>query len=161
MTDQLHTSALVLGIVIGIQPLVELLLMPVAARQADRFDPLLVLTLGTIFGVAACVTFAIGGSATAMFVGQVLNAVMWACLAALGVSIAQQLYPDAVATASGLYSGGLTLAWAVGGAVGAVGVAMLGLPGVFYVPAAFIVLAVVGLFLMWRQPSVRARLSTP
>ena len=161
MTEQLHSSALVLGLVIAVQPLLEVALMPVAARLADRYDALIVLVVGAVFGVAAGVTFATGTTATAMFAGQILNAIMWACLAGLGVSIAQQLYPVAVATASGLFTGAIMLAFAVGGAVGGLGVTMLGLPGVFYIPAVFTAVAVVGLSLLWRRPAVRASLSTP
>ena len=161
MTEQLHSSALALGLVIAVQPLLEVALMPVAARLADRYDALIVLVVGAAFGVAAAVTFATGSTATAMFAGQILNAIMWACLAGLGVSIAQQLYPIAVATASGLFTGAIMLAFAVGGAVGGLGVTMLGVPGVFYIPSVFTAVAVVGLSLLWRRPAVRAALSTP
>lgn len=115
MTEQLHSSALALGLVIAVQPLLEVALMPVAARLADRYDPLIVLVIGTVFGVAAALTFASGATATAMFAGQILNSIMWACLAGLGVAIAQQLYPVAVATASGLFTGAIMLAFALGG----------------------------------------------
>ena len=160
LTDQLHASALALGAVIAVQPLLELVLIPVAARLADRFDPLIVMTIATVFGVAAGLTFSLGGSTPAMFIGQVLNSVMWAALAGLGVSIAQQLYPERVATASGLFSGGVMLAFAVGGAVGALGVVGLGLPGIFVVPAVFCAVALVGLGLLWRHPGVRVSWST-
>ena len=161
MTEQLHSSALTLGLVIAVQPLLEIAVMPVAARMSDRFGTLPILIIGGVFGVAAYLTYATSSSATGMFAGQVLTAVLWGCLASLGVTIAQQLYPGGVATASGLFTGAIMLAAAAGGAIGGFGVTVLGLPAVFVIPAAFTAAAVVGLTLLWRRPAVRAAVSPP
>jgi len=161
MTEQLRSSALTLGLVIAVQPLLEIAVMPVAARLSDRFGTLPILIIGGVFGVAAYLTYAASSSATGMFAGQVLTAVLWGCLASLGVTIAQQLHPGGVATASGLFTGAIMLAAAAGGAIGGFGVTVLGLPGVFVIPAAFTAAAVVGLTLQWCRPAVRAAVSPP
>ena len=95
--------------------------------------------------------FAVSSTVTGLFVGQVLMAGLWAALGALGVTIAQHLYPEAVGTASGLFMSAITVGAAVGGLIGALGVARLGLPEVFYLPAALSRVATVGLVVLQRR----------
>ena len=151
MADDLHLRDEVRGAVIAVQPLLELALMPFFARAADRFGPLRVLGFGTGLGVGANLAYATSSSVTGLFVGQLLTAGLWAALAGLGVTIAQHLYPEAVATASGLFMSSISLGAAAGGLIGALGVAQLGLPGVFYVPAVLSALATVGLVVLTRR----------
>ena len=63
MHDDLGLPAVVSGAVIGIQPLVELLLMPVAVVVARRIGIMRLMVLGAAFGVAANLCFALTGSA--------------------------------------------------------------------------------------------------
>ncbi|GAA1568511.1 hypothetical protein GCM10009789_22410 [Kribbella sancticallisti] len=136
MADQLHLSDSMRGAVIGIQPLLELLLLPVVARLADRFGALPVMTGGAALGLAGNLAYATSGSVGMLFLGQALTAGLWACVGALGVSIAQRLYPEGVATASGVFLSAIPVSSAIGGAIGGLGVAAIGLPHVFFVPAA-------------------------
>ncbi|MFI6826526.1 MFS transporter [Kribbella sp. NPDC050241] len=135
MAEQLHVSDSVRGAVIGVQPLLELLLLPVVARLADRFGPMLVMTGGAALGLAGNLAYATSTSVGGLFLGQALTAGLWACVGALGVSIAQQLYPEGVGTASGIFLSAIPLGSAVGGTIGGIGVAAIGLPHVFFVPA--------------------------
>ena len=86
---------------------------------------------------------------------------LWAALGALGVSIAQHLYPEAVATASGLFMSAITVGAAAGGLMGGFGVARLGLPEVFFLPAALSAVAVVGLVVLERRLRVPAPVVSP
>ena len=70
------------------------------------------------------------------------------------MTIAQHLYPEAVATASGLFLSSITVGAAAGGLIGALGVARLGLPGVFYLPAVLSTVATLGLVLLARRVPV-------
>ncbi|MEV5967540.1 MFS transporter [Kribbella sp. NPDC051952] len=142
MAEQLHTSDAMRGAVIGIQPLLELLLLPLVARLADRFGPLRIMTVGAALGLGGNLAYATSTSVSGLFLGQALTAGLWACVGALGVSIAQQLYPEGVGTASGIFLGTIPLASAIGGAIGGLGVAAIGLPHVFFLPAALTTLAV-------------------
>jgi SET family sugar efflux transporter-like MFS transporter len=151
MADELHVPDQVRGAVIAVQPLLELALMPFFARLADRVGPLPMLVVGTALGTGANLAFATSSTVSGLFVGQLLTAGLWAALGALGVTIAQHLYPEAVATASGLFMSAITLGAAAGGVIGALGVAGLGLPQVFYLPAAFSAVATVGLALLARR----------
>jgi SET family sugar efflux transporter-like MFS transporter len=126
MNSQLHFTPALSGAVIGIQPLVELALMPG-------------------FGVAANLCFAFTGTAAGLFTGQVLMGGVWGVFASLGIVVAQRLLPTAVATASAIFISSTALSSALGGLAGGLGAAWVGLPLVFLVPAVFALTAVVGL----------------
>jgi len=151
MAEQLHVSDSVRGAVIGIQPLLELLLLPVVARSADRFGPLGVMTVGAALGVGGNLAYALSDSVGGLFLGQALTAGLWACVGALGVTIAQRLYPEGVGTASGVFLGAIPLASAIGGTIGALGVAAIGLPHVFFIPAALTTLSTVAFGVLARS----------
>ena len=151
MDQQLHLDPALRGAVIGSQPLAEFCLMPVAARLADRFSPLRVYPFGAAFGACAYLAYASSHNVAGLFLGQFLVAAEWACVAALGVSIAQNLYPTRVATASALFTSSTPVSGSIGGLIGGTVVAGIGLPKVFYIPAAFAVVGCVGLFVLSRS----------
>ncbi len=151
LADPLHVPATLRGVVIGVQPLVEVGLMPLVVRLADRRPPMLILATSVVFGTAANLAFATTGHLWGMVLGQALSGVMWSAVAGLGVTIAQQLHPTEIATASGVFLSALTFGAAVGGAVGALGAAVLGLPHLFLLPAGASALATAGLFVLARR----------
>jgi SET family sugar efflux transporter-like MFS transporter len=142
MAEQLHVSDTLRGLVIGIQPLLELLLLPVVARLADRYGAMRAMTVGAILGLAGNIAYALSTSVAGLFLGQALTAGLWACVGALGVSIAQRLYPEGVGTASGVFLSAIPLGSAIGGTIGGIGVAAIGLPHVFFIPACLTALAI-------------------
>nr|WP_272954555.1 MFS transporter [Kribbella sandramycini] len=144
MADDLHISDSVRGAVIGIQPLIELLMLPAVARLADRYGGLPVMTGGAALGLAGNLAYATSTGVGMLFLGQILTAGLWACVGAIGVSIAQDLFPQGVGTASGVFLGAIPIGSAIGGAIGGLGVAAIGLPQVFFVPATLTALAIPG-----------------
>ena len=139
------------GAVIGIQPLVEIVLMPFAVVVARRIGMMRLMVLGAGFGVAANLCFALTGTAAGLFAGQILMGGVWGVFAALGIIVAQRLLPTAVATASALFISSTALSSALGGAAGGIGVAAIGLPLVFLIPSTLALLAAVGLAFMARS----------
>ena len=93
MHDDLHLPTAVSGAVIGIQPLIELILMPVAVVVARRIGMMPLMILGAAFGVGANLCFALTGDAAGMFAGQILMGGVWGVFAALGIIVAQRLLP--------------------------------------------------------------------
>ncbi len=150
MTEQLHLAPAVSGSVIGIQPLIELLIMPFSVILARGIGYLRLMAVAAALGVGANVCFALTGSAAGMFAGQILMGGVWGIFAALGIIVAQKLLPSAVATASAIFMSSTAVSSALGGLTGGLGVAVLGLPLVFVIPAVFAVLAVLGLAVMAR-----------
>jgi SET family sugar efflux transporter-like MFS transporter len=150
MNTQLDFSAGLSGAIIGIQPLVEIVLMPVAVIVARRIGMMQLMVIGAGFGVAANICFATTDTAAGLFAGQVLMGGVWGIFAALGIIVAQRLLPTAVATASAIFLSSTALSSALGGAAGGLGAAVIGLPQVFLIPAALALLAVIGLAVMTR-----------
>lgn len=162
MRDDLHLPAVISGAVIGIQPLIELGLMPVAVVVARRIGITQLMVVGALFGVAANICFALTGNAVGMFAGQVFMGGVWGIFAGLGIVVAQRLLPQAVATASAIFLSSTSVASALGGVAGSIGVSVLGLPLVFLIPAVFAVLASVGLAILSRsKPSVTRPRASP
>jgi len=148
MNDQLHFPAGLSGAIIGIQPLVELILMPLAVLVARRIGTMRLMVIGAAFGVAANICFATTGTAAGLFAGQILMGGVWGIFAALGIIVAQGLLPGAVATASAIFLSSTAISSALGGAAGGIGAGSIGLPAVFFIPAALALLAVLGLAVM-------------
>jgi MFS transporter, SET family, sugar efflux transporter len=151
MHDDLHLPSAVSGAVIGIQPLIELILMPVAVIVARRVGMMRLMILGAAFGVGANLCFALTGNAAGMFAGQILMGGVWGVFAALGIIVAQRLLPQAVATASAIFMSSTAIASALGGLTGSVGVDLLGLPHVFLAPAIYGLIATAGIAVMSRS----------
>jgi len=93
MRDDLHLLTAVSGAVIGSQPLIELILMPVAVVVARRIGMMRLMILGAAFGVGANLCFALTGDVAGMFAGQILMGGVWGVFAALGIIVAQRLLP--------------------------------------------------------------------
>ena len=148
---QLHFPAVISGAIIGIQPLIELLLMPLSVLVARRTGIMRLMVLGAAFGVGANLCFALTGSIAGMFAGQILMGGVWGVFAALGIIAAQRLLSQAVATASVVFLSSTAIASALGGLTGAIGVSVLGLPLLYLGPAAFGLIAAAGLVLMSRS----------
>jgi SET family sugar efflux transporter-like MFS transporter len=151
MNGQLHFPAGLSGAIIGIQPLVEIVLMPVAVIVARRTGMMRLMILGAGFGVAANICFATTGNAVGLFAGQILMGGVWGIFATLGIIVAQRLLPTAVATASAIFMSSTALSSALGGVAGGVGAAVIGLPLVFLIPAALALLGAAGLAVMTRS----------
>ncbi|TDW24430.1 MFS transporter [Kribbella kalugense] len=151
MHNDLHLPTAISGAVIGIQPFIELILMPVAVVVARRIGMMRLMVLAAAFGVGANLCFALTGSAIGMFAGQVLMGGVWGVFAGLGIIVAQRLLPEAVATASAIFMSSTAIASALGGLTGGLGVAVLGLPHVFLAPALYGVVATIGIAIMSRS----------
>ena len=150
MHQDLRLPTAVSGAVIGIQPLIELILMPVAVIVARRTGMMRLMVLGAAFGVGANLCFALTASAAGMFAGQVLMGGVWGVFAGLGIIVAQRLLPEAVATASAVFMSSTAIASALGGLTGSLGVGWFGLPHVFLAPAVYGLAATVGIAVMSR-----------
>jgi MFS transporter, SET family, sugar efflux transporter len=151
MHNDMHLPTAVSGAVIGIQPLIELILMPVAVIVARRIGMMQLMIFGAAFGVGANLCFALTRDTAGMFAGQILMGGVWGVFAALGIIVAQRLLPEAVATASAIFISSTAIASALGGLTGSLGVSLLGLPHVFLVPALYGVIATVGIAVMSRS----------
>lgn len=155
MEEQLRIDPALRGAVIGIQPLIELIIMPFSVVLGRRVGILWLMSFGAALGVGANLCFALWGDVVGMFAGQILMGGVWGFFMVLGIIAAQRLLPNAVATASAIFMGSTALASALGGVAGGMGVAVLGLPNVFFIPATCCLVALLGLAAMARAYDFR------
>lgn len=151
MNEQLHLPPALSGAIIGIQPLVELALMPLAVVVARRTGMIPLMVVGALFGVVANVLFATTGTAVGLFAGQILMGGVWGVFAGLGIIVAQRLLPTAIATASAIFITAPALSSALGGLAGGIGAATIGLPLVFVIPAVLALIASAGLVVLHKR----------
>lgn len=135
MQNELHTAPAIRGAVIATQPIFELLLIPVATLCARRFGAMRVMAVGGAFGALAHLCYAFSTNVGQLFLGQFLMSLLWACIAGLGVNIAQELYPKGAGVATTTFLSTTVFSSTLGGLIGSIGVVPLGLPHVFFVPA--------------------------
>jgi MFS transporter, SET family, sugar efflux transporter len=157
MEKDLGVDATVRGLVIATQPVFELLLIPVASFFADRFGGMRVVFVGTAFGVAAHLCYALSTNVAELFLGQFLMSVLWATIAGLGVNVAQHLYPKGAGVATTTFMSTTVFASTLGGLIGTIGIIPLGLPHVFFVPAIICACSFVGLFFLSNAVARRDR----
>jgi SET family sugar efflux transporter-like MFS transporter len=155
MEEHLKLSPAARGAVIGIQPFIELLIMPFSIGLGRKFGNVWLMCIAAAIGVFANLCFALWSSAAGMFAGQILMGGVWGIFMVLGIIVAQRLLPNAVGTASAIFMSSTALASALGGIAGGFGVAFLGLPNVFLLPALFAGMAVIGLALMARTENFK------
>lgn len=161
LDEELRVDAGVRGAVIGLQPLVELLLMPVAARLATRFGVAPVLTVGGVMAVAAHVSYAsasfIAPQLPMLISGQLLMAGVIATFGVLGITVAQRLVPARVGMASSVFYSSYAINAAVGGFTGSIGATWLGLPELFWIPAVIAAVGTVALVVLNTQVRLDGR----
>ncbi|QQC66897.1 MFS transporter [Paraburkholderia ginsengisoli] len=155
MEERLKLSPAVRGAVIGIQPFIELLIMPFSIGLGRKLGNVWLMCIAAAMGLFANLCFALWWSAAGVFAGQILMGGVWGIFMVLGIIVAQRLLPNAVATASAIFMSSTALASALGGVMGGFGVAWLGLPNVFLLPAFFGAIAIIGLALMARSESFK------
>lgn len=152
MDRTLHMDAGVRGAIIGLQPLIELPLMLFAAKLADRFGVALVLRGGAVMAVGAHVAYAsadaVAQPVVLLVLGQLLMAGVIATFGVLGITVAQRLLPERVGTASSVFLSSYALNAALGGFLGSVGAAWLGMPQLFWIPAGVAALGAVSLVVL-------------
>ncbi|MFE6158727.1 MFS transporter [Streptomyces sp. NPDC056486] len=164
MDEQLHFASGLRGAIIGIQPLVELALMPLVVMAARRTSALWLMSGAGACGAAANICFSTSTGAPGLFAGQIFMGAVWAVFAALGITVAQRLLPTAVATASAIFLSSPALSAALGGLTGGLGANAFGLPHVFFLPVGFGLIAMFGYAAMAsganRRPPGAVRSST-
>jgi SET family sugar efflux transporter-like MFS transporter len=147
MELQLGTPDWLRGVVISVQSLGMLVFIPIMGVLADRFGAHRLVVVNVLLGVAANLGFVAADSEWMLIAATVLNSAMWATLGGIGITVAQDLYPNGVGMASALYFSAIRFSAGIGGIAGGLGVGWFGVPGVFGVPALLCVVAAVGLLI--------------
>jgi MFS transporter, SET family, sugar efflux transporter len=147
MELQLGTPDWLRGLVISAQSVGMLVFIPIMGVLADRFGAHRLVVVNVLLGAGANLGFMIAGSELVLIAATVLNSAMWATLGAIGITVAQDLYPSGIGMASSLYFSAIRFSAAIGGIAASLGVAWFGVPGVFLVPALLCIVAALGLLI--------------
>jgi MFS transporter, SET family, sugar efflux transporter len=124
-----------------------LIFIPIMGVLADRFGAHRLVVVNVLLGAGAYLGFVAADSELVLIAATVLHSMMWATLGAIAITVAQDLYPTGIGTASSLYFSAIRFSAAVGGIAGALGVGWFGVPGVFLVPALLCIVAALGLLI--------------
>lgn len=139
--DRLGIALWAFGALVSVAPLAELVAMPAAGALADRWGLKRVFLGGFALGALGFWTFASSSGAAGLLAGQLLNACFIAVVLGLGATYAQRLHPGGAGFATSVFFGAQGLSGLTGGLVGSGGTRLLGLPGLFLVPAALCAVA--------------------
>lgn len=134
--DRLGVPLVVFGAVLALAPAVELVAMPAAGVLADRFGIKPVMVAGLVLGALGFCAFAVSSGLPGLLMGQLLNACFIAVVLGLGVTYAQQLHPGGAAFAASVFFAAGSLSAVTSGTIGAVTATSVGLPAMFFAPAA-------------------------
>lgn len=152
-TDRLGMGLGQFGGLMAVAPFVELAAMPLAGVLADRLGLGRVLVAGLAVGGGGYLLFATSTGAWTLYPAQALHACMIAAVFGLGVTHAQRLSPGNAGLAASVFFGAQALSALTGSLMGSGGVWLVGLPGMFFVPAA--ALAAAGALFVWNERAGR------
>jgi len=147
MELQLGTADWLRGVVISAQSVGMLVFIPIMGMLADRFGAHRLVVVNVLLGVGANLGFLAASNEWMLIAATLLNSAMWATLGGIGITVAQDLYPNGIGMASSLYFSAIRFSGAIGGIAGGLGVGWFGVPGVFLVPALLCVMSAVGLLI--------------
>jgi SET family sugar efflux transporter-like MFS transporter len=157
VTRDLHLSAALVGLMAGVCAALEIPLMIVVGRVADRIGKLRLVAAAVLLAVVFFCLLPVAGSVPGLIALQVLNAIWTAVLASIPMVLVQQEVPGGTGAVSALYSSTFSISQLLGGALTGVVAAQAGYRNVFWVCAGLCVLAIGCLLgrLASRSPSDR------
>ncbi|MET8289500.1 sugar efflux transporter [Streptomyces sp. NPDC005132] len=142
VTKDLHLSATLVGLMAGACAALEIPLMIVVGRVADRLGKLRLVSGAVVLAIVFFCLLPAAGSATALIALQVPNAIWTAVVTSLPMVVVQREVPGGSGTASALYSATFPVAQLLAGAVTGVVAAQAGYRNVFWICAGLCTLAV-------------------
>jgi SET family sugar efflux transporter-like MFS transporter len=140
VVDQLGHSPSDYGMLMSVSAVVELAVFPLAGMLADRIGMAKVIGGALLVGVADYVLLAVSSHLWQLYVVQVLHVAVIVAMYGVGISYLQRISPHRPGLASSAFFAAQGIATPFGGLLGSLGVGAFGLPGMFWVPAAFCLL---------------------
>ena len=141
VTKELRLSAALVGVMAGVCAALEIPLMIVVGRVADRVGKLRLVAAAALLAVVFFCLLPVVSSVPGLIALQVVNAMWTAVLASIPMVLVQQETPGGTGAVSALYSSTFTIAQLLGGAVTGLVAAQAGYRNVFWACAALCVVA--------------------
>ncbi|MFJ4871551.1 sugar efflux transporter [Streptomyces sp. NPDC088757] len=152
VTRDLHLSASLVGVMAGVCAALEIPLMIVVGRVADRVGKVRLVAGAVVLATFFFCLLPTAGTAPVLIALQLPNALWIAVIASIPMVLVQQEVPGGAGTVSALYSSTFPVAQLMAGALTGVVAARTGYRGVFWTCAGLCVLAAV-LLLLRMAPS--------
>lgn len=134
--DHLGMSVFHFGLLMSVAPLTELFIMPISGMLADKFGLNKLLFSGFLIGSFGFYLFASSQTVWQVALGQIMNACFISVIFGLAVTYAQQLSPGRAGLAGSVFFSAQSASFIIGSLLGSYGVHTVGLPFMFYIPAA-------------------------
>lgn len=151
VTKDLHHSPALVGLMAGICAALEIPLMIIVGRLADRIGKLRIVAAAVVLAVVFFCLMPVAGSTSMLIALQLPNAMWTAAIMSIPMVVVQQEVPGGSGTVSAIYSSAFPLAQLLAGAITGVVAAQAGYRNVFWICAGLCVLA--GVFLLCRMAS--------
>jgi SET family sugar efflux transporter-like MFS transporter len=142
VTKYLHLQVALVGWVAGLSAALEIPVMIVVGRAADRLGKLRVLIVASFAAILFYCLLPLTSTAPALLALQFLNAPWMAVMLSIPMVMVQQETPSGAGMASALYSTAFTFAGLISGAVTGVTAAAVGFRNVFWISAGLSAIAV-------------------
>ncbi|MEV6537101.1 sugar efflux transporter [Streptomyces sp. NPDC051639] len=142
VTKDLHLSATLVGLMAGVCAALEIPLMIMVGRVADRIGKLRLVSGAAVLAVIFFCLLPVAGSASFLIALQIPNAIWTAIVTSLPMVVVQREVPGGSGTASALYSATFPVAQLLAGAVSGLVAAQAGYRNVFWICAGLCTLAV-------------------
>jgi SET family sugar efflux transporter-like MFS transporter len=136
VTTHLGGSIRQYGTVMAIAALAELVTIPAAGLLALRVRIGRLFSLGLTVSIIEFLILSVTTTLWQVYVAQVLDALVVAAVAGLGLTYAQQLSPGRAGLASSTFGSAFGIATLVGNLMGGVSIPVLGVPHLFFIPLA-------------------------
>ncbi len=134
VTTHLGGSIRQYGTVMALAALAELITLPAAGLLALRVRIGRLFSLGLAVATIEYLILAFNTALWQVYVTQALDALVVAAVFGLGLTYAQQLSPGRAGLASSTFGSAFGIATLVGNSIGGVGIPLLGLPHLFFIP---------------------------
>jgi SET family sugar efflux transporter-like MFS transporter len=142
VTKDLHLSATLVGLMAGVCAALEIPLMILVGRVADRIGKLRLVSGAAVLAVIFFCLLPAAGSASFLIALQLPNAIWIAIATSLPMVVVQREVPGGSGTASALYSATFPVAQLLAGAVTGIVAAQAGYRNVFWICAGLCTVAV-------------------
>ncbi|MFE0774881.1 sugar efflux transporter [Streptomyces sp. NPDC058861] len=159
VTKDLRLSASLVGVMAGVCAALEIPLMIMVGRVADRVGRTRIVTAAVVLAVLFFCLLPTAGTAPVLIALQLLNALWIAVITSIPMVMVQQEVPGGTGTVSALYSSTFPTAQLMAGALTGVVAAQAGYRSVFWICAGLCALAVV--LLLFRTALSRRPAGSP
>lgn len=151
VVDHLGRRPVEFGVLMSVSAVVEIIVFPLAGALADRVGQARVIAAALVIGVVDYSLLALTSSIWQLYVVQMLHVAVIVGMFGVGITYLQGVSSRQPGLASSTFFAAQGVATPLGGLLGGLGVGVVGLPGMFWLPAMFCLLCWIGFAVLMRR----------